>query len=197
MLRTGERQLLNTVVELQSSRSTLQNRTQQLLELAQRYGREKTRAEMANKAKSDFLANMSHELRTPLNAILGFSDVMLSGVLGPIGNAQYEEYCHDIRESGAYLLAIITDILDMSRIEAGRFTLAIEKVELSDVVAESVDIMRLQAKDKDIETSIDIQSGLTLDGDRRAIKQTLLNILSNAVKIHRRGVARSKYGHGR
>ncbi|MEM8877294.1 MAG: ATP-binding protein [Pseudomonadota bacterium] len=183
MLRAGERQLLNTVVELQNSRSTLQNRTQQLLELAQRYGREKTRAEMANKAKSDFLANMSHELRTPLNAILGFSDVMLSGVLGSIGNQQYKEYCEDIRDSGAYLLAIITDILDMSRIEAGRFTLNMEGVELSDLTMECVDIMRIQARDKNIETSTDIQPDLMLDGDRRAIKQTLLNILSNAVKF--------------
>ena len=183
MLRAGERQLLNTVVELQNSRSTLQNRTQQLLELAQRYGREKTRAEMANKAKSDFLASMSHELRTPLNAILGFSDVMLSGVLGSIGNQQYREYCEDIRQSGAYLLAIITDILDMSRIEAGRFTLNVERVELSDLAVECVDIMRIQAQEKHIETIIDIQPGLMLDGDRRAIKQTLLNILSNAVKF--------------
>jgi two-component system cell cycle sensor histidine kinase PleC len=188
-LREGERQLLNTVAELQTSRTTLQNRTQQLLELAQRYGREKTRAEMANKAKSDFLANMSHELRTPLNAILGFSDVMLSGVLGPIGNPQYEEYCGDIRDSGAYLLEIITDILDMSRIEAGRFTLGVEPLQLSDVVEECVDIMRLQADDKSIETSVEIAPRLHLEGDRRAIKQILLNVLSNAVKFTDEGGA--------
>ena len=103
---------------------------QQLADLAEKYAEEKTRAEEANQAKSKFLANMSHELRTPLNAIIGFSEIMESGMFGPLGADKYHEYCRDIRESGQYLLDVINDILDMSKIEAGRLKLDLEDVEL-------------------------------------------------------------------
>src|SRR5262249_56764194 len=85
-----------------------------------KYSEEKTRAEDANQAKSKFLANMSHELRTPLNAIIGFSEIMGSGMFGPLGADRYAEYCRDIHSSGQYLLEVINDVLDMSKIEAGR-----------------------------------------------------------------------------
>src|SRR5205807_8099065 len=97
------------------------------------------RAEEASQAKSVFLANMSHELRTPLNAIIGFSEVMESGLFGPLGDSKYHEYCKDIRQSGRYLLDVINDILDMSKIEAGRASLEPELIELDPIMS---DVMR-------------------------------------------------------
>src|SRR5690606_5026694 len=111
---------------LRKSRQTLEVQAQQLVELAERYAEEKNKAEQANKSKSEFLANMSHELRTPLNAIIGFSEIMETGTFGPLGSPKYSEYCRDIRMSGRFLLDVINDILDMSKIEAGRFRLDIE-----------------------------------------------------------------------
>ncbi len=119
----SEKRLMATVADLRSSQQALERQTEQLAELAERYAEEKDRAEDANQAKSEFLANMSHELRTPLNAIIGFSEIMESGLFGPLGADKYHEYCRDIRESGRYLLDVINDILDMSKIEAGRVEL--------------------------------------------------------------------------
>ena len=118
----SEKRLKATVVDLRSSQQALERQTEQLAYLAERYAEQKDRAEEANQAKSEFLANMSHELRTPLNAIIGFSEMMESGMFGPLGDAKYLEYCRDISESGRYLLDVINDILDMSKIEAGRIT---------------------------------------------------------------------------
>src|SRR5215472_9103138 len=107
-----------TVIDLQRSRAALERQAFELADLAEKYQREKTRAEEANQTKSKFLANMSHELRTPLNAIIGFSEIMESGMFGSLGSEKYQEYCHDILTSGHYLLEVINDILDMSKIEA-------------------------------------------------------------------------------
>ena len=126
----SEKRLKATVVDLRSSQQALERQTEQLAYLAERYAEQKDRAEEANQAKSEFLANMSHELRTPLNAIIGFSEMMESGLFGPLGDTKYLEYCRDIRESGRYLLDVINDILDMSKIEAGRTTLEPEVIEL-------------------------------------------------------------------
>ncbi len=119
----SEKELIATVLDLKQSRQKLEAQTQQLADLAERYLDQKAQAESANRAKSEFLANMSHELRTPLNAIIGFAEVMQSGIFGALGSEKYEEYCRDIRSSGEYLLSVINDILDMSRIEAGRMQL--------------------------------------------------------------------------
>ncbi|WP_244444312.1 PAS domain-containing sensor histidine kinase [Lutibaculum baratangense] len=182
-LMESERALLATVADLRRSRQTLEAQAQQLVELAERYSEEKTRAEDANRAKSEFLANMSHELRTPLNAIIGFSEIMETGTFGPMGSPKYIEYCSDIRASGQFLLDVIDDILDMSKIEAGRFQLEIESLDLAEIVDECVRITSLKAQEKDIAMEVDIGHNLALHGDRRAIKQVLLNVMSNGVKF--------------
>src|SRR3954467_3158237 len=119
-----------TVSDLKRSQTALGRQALELADLAEKYSREKTRAEEANQTKSKFLANMSHELRTPLNAIIGFSEIMESGMFGSLGSEKYQEYCHDILTSGHYLLEVINDILDMSKIEAGRMKLDMEQLDL-------------------------------------------------------------------
>ncbi|MBL8834809.1 MAG: PAS-domain containing protein [Alphaproteobacteria bacterium] len=150
--------------------------------------RAKNQAEAANVAKSQFLATMSHELRTPLNAIIGFSDMLISQVYGPLGSPRYAGYAQDIHASGQHLLALITDILDMSRIEAGRYEFRPETVALADLVEESLRMVRGRAEEHGIHLSPVIEPGIsTLWADRRALKQILLNLLSNAVKFTRDG----------
>jgi two-component system cell cycle sensor histidine kinase PleC len=142
------------------------------------------RAEEANLAKSRFLASMSHELRTPLNAILGFSEVMGSEVLGPIGNPTYRDYAKDIHGSGQHLLNLINEILDLSRIEAGRYQLHEEPLRLADTVEECCHMMELKARNKDIRIVQQFEPGLPrLLADERAMRQVTLNLLSNAVKF--------------
>ncbi|SMH47297.1 sensor histidine kinase [Mesorhizobium australicum] len=142
------------------------------------------RAEDANLAKSRFLASMSHELRTPLNAILGFSEVMGSEVLGPIGNATYRDYANDIHASGQHLLNLINEILDLSRIEAGRYRLHEEPLYLAETAEECCHMMELRARAKDIRIVQQFEQGLPrLFADERAVRQVALNLLSNAVKF--------------
>lgn len=142
------------------------------------------RAEDANLAKSRFLASMSHELRTPLNAILGFSEVMANEVLGPMQNETYRNYARDIHESGKHLLDLINEILDLSRIEAGRYRLNEEPVSLLSVVEECCHLMELKASNKDIRIVQQFEPVLPrLVGDERAMRQITLNLLSNAVKF--------------
>ncbi|MGB5091921.1 MAG: ATP-binding protein [Parvibaculum sp.] len=175
--------LEKTVRDLEASRRKLQDQARQLVDLAEKYAAEKTRAETANRSKSEFLANMSHELRTPLNAIIGFSEMMESGIFGPLGSPKYQEYTTDIRSSGQHLLELINDILDMSKIEAGRMTLEMQNIDLAPVVTES---LRLVSGRADI-ASVRIHNSVTslpgIDADKRAIKQVLLNLLSNAIKF--------------
>lgn len=142
------------------------------------------RAEEANLAKSRFLASMSHELRTPLNAILGFSEVMAKEVLGRMNNDTYREYARDIHGSGQHLLELINEILDISRIEAGRYQLNEEPVHLARAVEECCHLVELKARNKDIRIIEQYERGLPpLHADERAVRQITLNLLSNAIKF--------------
>src|SRR5215208_6154430 len=172
-----------TVIDLKGSQAELERQAVELADLAEKYSQEKTRAEEANQAKSKFLANMSHELRTPLNAIIGFSEIMGSGMFGTLGSEKYEEYCHDILTSGHYLLEVINDILDMSKIEAGRMKLDMEPLDVSKTLAESLRVVSGRAGDKHLVLDADIEGTLPMVADRRAIKQIIVNLLSNAVKF--------------
>ena len=142
------------------------------------------RAEEANLAKSRFLASMSHELRTPLNAILGFSEVMANQVLGPIENETYREYASDIHGSGQHLLNLINEILDLSRIEAGRYQINEEAVKLTHIVDECCHMMALKLQAKDIGIAQQFEEDLPrIWADERSVRQITLNLLSNAVKF--------------
>jgi signal transduction histidine kinase len=141
-------------------------------------------AELGNRAKSEFLANMSHELRTPLNAIIGFSEVISSQILGPVNDAKHLEYIRDIHASGMHLLAIVNDVLDMSKIEAGKLELRRVPVDIGPVIAESVRMVRERADSRGIRLTIDRGvEDLVVAADERAIRQITLNLLSNAVKF--------------
>src|SRR5215467_3303328 len=172
----SEKRLMATVADLRESQ-------QRSAELTEKYAEEKTRAEEANQAKSKFLANMSHELRTPLNAIIGFSEIMESGMFGPMGAEKYQEYCSDIRDSGQYLLEVINDILDMSKIEAGRIRLDFEDLSLDTLLNEAIRVVAARAQNKQLQLTAQISPELRLRADRRALKQIALNLLSNAVKF--------------
>jgi len=142
------------------------------------------RAEEANLAKSRFLATMSHELRTPLNAILGFSEVMQTEVLGPVGNDTYKGYVDDINSSGTHLLNVINEILDLSRIEAGRQELQEEALRLSHIVEDAMHMVELKAKTKGVQVTMQAEETMPLIwADEKAVRQIALNLLSNALKF--------------
>jgi two-component system cell cycle sensor histidine kinase PleC len=148
------------------------------------------RAEDANIAKSSFLATMSHELRTPLNAILGFSEVMQQEIMGPVQNRVYREYIDNIHDSGRHLLNLINEILDLSRIEAGRFELKEEPVRLVDLAEECLRMLKLRAEAKTLTMVTDFDpEPRVLWADERAVRQMILNLLSNAVKFTPKGGA--------
>jgi cell cycle sensor histidine kinase DivJ len=146
--------------------------------------RTRDEAESASRAKSQFLANMSHELRTPLNAVIGFSEILNREVFGALGEARYRDYARLIHESGEHLLNVVNDILDMSKIEAGKFKIVKEPFDVAPLVKSCCDIMRHTAEQRSLSLIVDVAPGIPeLPADKRACKQMLLNVISNAIKF--------------
>ncbi|HVH82253.1 MAG TPA: cache domain-containing protein, partial [Stellaceae bacterium] len=143
-----------------------------------------TKTERADRAKSDFLGRMSHELRTPLNAIIGFSEVMTAGVFGPLGSARYLEYAEDIHRSGVFLHDLISDMLDMVKIEGGHRKLQLEGFPVVEELEETLRMIRARAEKGQIALALEVLGGPnSLTADRRAFKQIVLNLIGNAVKF--------------
>ena len=182
-LLLSERELMMTVRDLQKERLLADQQAQRLADLADKYAREKTRAEAANRSKSEFLANMSHELRTPLNAIIGFSEIMETQMFGPIGSGKYAEYASDIHRSGQFLLDVINDILDMSKIEAGRMQLDTEVIHVDTMLDEVMRLVGPRAFEGNVAIDRLVEPSLKLTADKRALKQVIINLMSNAVKF--------------
>ena len=144
----------------------------------------KEEAELANRAKTQFLANMSHELRTPLNIIIGFSDLLIGETFGPVGRPEYLEYANDINESGKHLLSLITDLLDISRIETDALELRERRVDVTQVMGSCVRLIKVRTDNAGLDVSVEIDEPLpALFADERRIRQILLNLLSNAIKF--------------
>jgi signal transduction histidine kinase len=144
----------------------------------------RSQAESANHSKSEFLANMSHELRTPLNAIIGFTEIISQQLFGPVDNDKYLEYIKDVHSSSLHLLSIINDVLDMSKIEAGKLELAKQAVGLQEIIGDVIRIVHEHASSRSIELIFQAaKQALVIWADERAMKQIFLNLLSNAIKF--------------
>jgi len=153
-------------------------------ELTRHLQLQKQRAERSANSKNAFLANMSHELRTPLNAINGFSEILVEEMYGPLGDQRYKEYAQDILDSGKHLLDMITDILDMAKIDAGKMTVDLHRIDIVDPVDAAVRMIRRKAEEKNISLKLAANSDLPrVEADHRAIRQMILNLVSNAIKF--------------
>jgi two-component system, cell cycle sensor histidine kinase PleC len=146
--------------------------------------RKRFEAEAANASKTTFLANMSHELRTPLNAILGFSELIASETLGPVGTARYRDYATDINTSGAHLLTLINDILDIAKIESGKMEIAPQLMDPKTAIESALNVMQLRIREKNQTLTVNVDPNLDgLYTDERAFKQIIINLMSNAMKF--------------
>lgn len=169
--------LRKLVAELERSETTA-------AELTRRLKQEKGNAERSANSKNAFLANMSHELRTPLNAINGFSEILIEEMYGPLGDDRYKTYAQDILDSGKHLLDMITDILDMAKVEAGKMTVDLQPIDIVEPVDAAVRMIRRKAEEKNISLKLVANPGLpSIEADHRAIKQMVLNLVSNALKF--------------
>jgi signal transduction histidine kinase len=165
------------VAELEATKQALEVRTDQVKVAL-------TEAAAGSQAKSQFLAAMSHELRTPLNAIIGFSEVQVAQMFGPIGDARYLEYAKDIHHSGNHLLALINDVLDFSKLDAYGLDLYEETVDLVGVVTESVHLLRGQGTKAQVALHLDVGPAVPpIRADQRRLRQVILNLLSNGLKF--------------
>ncbi len=150
---------------------------------AQELQRSKDTAELANRAKSEFLANMSHELRTPLNAILGFAEILRDEMVGPLGSPRYKEYAQDIHESGTHLLSIINDILDLSKVEAGRLEAYLTWINPLESLEMCMTLVQQRAFEASLSLEHQFDRTVLIEADERLVKQIALNLLSNAIKF--------------
>ncbi|MCP4327410.1 MAG: response regulator [Alphaproteobacteria bacterium] len=190
----SSRVLLTTKSPLKDAAGQVTNVVTVSLDITERKAAEeelkeaKDAAVAANRSKTEFLANMSHELRTPLNAIIGFAEIMTTETLGPIGSPRYREYARDIGDSATHLLDIINDILDVSKIEAGKLDVFEEEVGIAEAIDSVVRLVKPRSQEAGIEIAITVANALpTLRIDARHLKQVLLNILSNALKFTEKG----------
>ena len=181
----SERRTADGVVVLVFTKITGIKKREEGLRLSEKVALEaKEAAELANRSKLEFLANMSHELRTPLNAIIGFSEIMKEQLFGPIGSDHYLNYINDVHASGLHLLEVISDILDMSKVEAGKLELTKERADIEEAIRASARIARERANSGGVALLTTIEQGLPpLKADGRKLKQILINLLGNAVKF--------------
>ena len=183
-LRESEERLRGMLHELEQSHAQLERQSFQLTRLADQAAVQLQTAEAASVAKSQFLANISHELRTPLNAILGFSEIMKAEMFGPLGSPQYRGYAADIHDSGSHLLTVINDILDLSKIEAGKFELNEEICDATRLVRDAVRFVAERVNSGGLRLQQRLPPVLpAVRADGRLVKQILLNLLSNAIKF--------------
>jgi len=182
-LMESERRLMATVADLRKSRQALELQAQQLADLAEKYLEQKAEAETANRAKSAFLNNMSHELRTPLTHIIGFSEVMQSETHGALGSQKYLDYCSNIKESGEYLLGVISNVLDMSSLEAGSMRLEKSEFEIDGVVREALAAVDATAREKEIRVFAECLPEKRIHADRGKVAKVLTLLLRNALKF--------------
>ncbi|RVU38789.1 PAS domain S-box protein [Hwanghaeella grinnelliae] len=186
MVRLGHSEIgsQSLVTAIARDMTDVDRRNRELSDLSQQLALQLELAENANKAKTQFLGTMSHELRTPLNAIIGFAELLESETFGPLGAERYRHYAGDIRTSGQHLLSIINEILDLSRIEAGRVDLTIEDVAIDTAVNNAVDAIRPMIQKAGLTVATDLPADLpALTADQRSVHQILLNLLSNAAKF--------------
>ena len=179
-LEAKSRSLENTVTTLRVSET-------RAVELVETLEQKQFLAEEKSKLKSEFLASMSHELRTPLNAINGFSDIMQKELFGPLGDPRYKQFASDILFSGQHLLSLINDILDLSKIEAGKMELNLESVKLDDVISQSLRMLALRAKQAELQLIYPSRPLPQVMADPRAIKQIIVNLVTNAIKFTPKG----------
>jgi len=186
--RLIEQAVTKRTAELRAANKALQSEVRERERAEQNLLEAKKRAEIASRAKSDFLAMMSHELRTPLNAVIGFSEILRSESLGPLGNDQYREYVDYIRSSGTELLTRINDILELTKIDGDDFALLVEPVDVHDIVGAVEPIIQNKAGAAGLKLTVEVPRNLPhLKADPRALKQILLNLMLNAVKFTRAG----------
>jgi len=183
----GSRVVFHDLTERRKAKEELQEKNEQLEAQREELVRKATELEMVNQAKSEFLASMSHELRTPLNAVIGFSELMLDGIPGEINDEQ-RGCVNDILDSGKHLLNLINDILDLSKVEAGKIELKLQNLNIANVVSGVVQIMKPVLDKNRQEIEISVMQGLPkVRGDKNRLEQILLNLLSNASKFTDQG----------
>jgi signal transduction histidine kinase len=180
----SERTLRERVADLEAAQRELETQKESLVRLNDDLLITRDEARAADRAKSEFLAAMSHELRTPLNSIIGFSEIVKNQIFGPLGNLKYHEYMSDIHESGKHLLALINDVLDLSKIESGTDELHEDKINIPETVHAVLMLVGHRASQRGCKIELKLEDQLPeLRADERKLKQILVNLLSNAIKF--------------